>query len=102
MIIVKGEVRFGEGEIERLKSVFAKNITATREEEGCEAYAYAVDVGDPNLLHVAEQWRDQAAIDAHMATPHMGALMAALGTSKIEAMKIDAYEAQFSKTILGG
>ena len=102
MIIVTGEVRFGEGEIERLKPVFAKNIAATRAEEGCEAYAYAVDVGDPNLLHVAEQWRDQKAIDAHMTAPHMGELMAALGTAKIEAMKIDAHEAHFLKTILGG
>ena len=102
MIIVTGEVRFGEGEIERLTPVFAKNIAATRAEDGCEAYAYAADVGDPNLLHVAEQWRDQDAIDAHMTTPHMGELMAALGTAKIEAMKIDAYEARFLKTILGG
>ena len=102
MIIVKGEVRFGEGEIERLKDAFAANIAATRAEDGCEAYAYAVDVGDPNLLHVTEQWRDQAAVDAHMGAPHMGALMAALGTAKIEAMRIDAYEAHFLKTVLGG
>ncbi|HKR25564.1 MAG TPA: putative quinol monooxygenase [Allosphingosinicella sp.] len=102
MIIVTGEVRFGEGEIERLKPVFAKNIAATRAEEGCEAYAYAVDVGDPNLLHVAEQWRDQEAIDAHMTAPHMGELMGALGSSKVEAMKIDAYEAHFLRTIVGG
>lgn len=102
MIIVTGEVRFGEGEIERLRDALAKNIAATRAEEGCQAYAYAVDVGDPNLLHVGEQWRDQQAIDAHMAAPHMGELMAALGTAKIEAMKIDAYEAHFLKTILGG
>ena len=101
MIIVSGEVRFGDGEIERLRPVFAKTIAATRAEDGCEAYAYGADVGDPNLLHVAEQWRDEAAIEAHMGAPHMGELMAALGTAKIEAMKIDAYEAHFLKTILG-
>ena len=100
MIIVKGEVRFGEGEIERLRPVFASNIAATRAEEGCEAYAYAADVLDPNLLHVAEQWRDETAVEAHMGAAHMGELMAALGTAKIEAMRIDAYEAHFLKTIL--
>ena len=78
MIIVKGEVRFGEGEIERLRPAFAKNIAATRAENGCEGYAYAVDVGDPDLLHVAEQWRDEAAIEAHMGAPH-GRIAAALG-----------------------
>jgi len=102
MIIVKGEVRFGAGEIERLKDAFAANIAATRAEDGCDAYAYAVDVADPDLLHVAEQWRDQAALDVHMGAPHMAALMAALGGAKIEAMRIDAYEAHFLKTVLGG
>jgi len=102
MIIVTGEVRFGEGEIARLLPAFAANIAATRAEEGCEAYAYAVDVGDRNLLRVSERWRDQAAMDAHMGAAHMGELMAALGSAKIEAMKIDAYEADFLKTVLGG
>jgi quinol monooxygenase YgiN len=35
MIIVKGQVRFGDGEIERLKPDFAANIAATRAEPGC-------------------------------------------------------------------
>lgn len=102
MIIVKGEVRFGAGEIERLRGAFAANLAATRAEDGCEAYSYAVDVGDPNLLRVSEAWRDEAAMNAHMTAPHMGVLMAAMGSAKIEAMKIDAYEANFLKTVLGG
>jgi len=102
MIIVTGEVRFGDGEIERLKEALAANIAATRAEDGCEAYAYGVDIGDPNLLHVAERWSDQAAVDAHMTAPHMGPLMAELGAARIESMRIDAYEGHFLKTLLGG
>jgi quinol monooxygenase YgiN len=102
MIIVTGEVRFGDGEIARLKDAFAANIAATRAEGGCEAYAYAVDLGDPNLLHVSERWCGQAAVDAHMAAPHMRPLMQALGGARIESMRIDAYEAHFLKTLLGG
>jgi quinol monooxygenase YgiN len=102
MIIVKGEVRFGEGEIERLKPVFAANIAATRGEAGCAAYSYAVDLGDPNLLHIAEEWSSEEAIDAHMQAAHMGALFAALGTAKIEATRIDAYEAHFLRNLMGG
>ncbi len=101
MIIVTGEVRFGEGEIARLRGVFEKNIAATRAEPGCARYAYAVDVVDPNLLHVAEQWSDEEAINDHMAAPHMAELMGALGTARIEAMSINAYEGHFLKTLLG-
>ena len=102
MIICKGEARFGEGEIERLKDALAANIAATRAEDGCEGYAYAVDIGDPNLLHVSEQWRDQTAIDAHMIAPHMAELMAALGSARIESIHVSAYEAHFLTTLLGG
>jgi quinol monooxygenase YgiN len=101
MIIVNGTVRFGEGEIGRLTDAMARNVEATRAEEGCEHYAYAVDVSDPNLLHVAERWSDEAAIERHMASPHMGEFMAQIGASKVEAISIKAYEASFLRNVLG-
>ena len=94
MIIVTGQVRFAEGEIARLAPAFGTNIEATRAEAGCARYAYAVDVGDPNLLHVVEEWSDEEAVNAHMNTPHMAELMTALGSAKIEAISINAYEAR--------
>jgi quinol monooxygenase YgiN len=102
MIIVKGEVRFADGEIERLKREFAAMIAATRAEPGCAAYSYAIDLNDPNVLRIAEEWADEAAVDAHMQTPHMAKLGAALATAKIEAMRIDAYQAHYLKNIMGG
>ena len=102
MIIVTGQVRFADGEIQRLAPAFQANIAATRAEAGCARYAYGVDVADPNLLHVVEEWSDEEAVDAHMNAPHMAALMAALGTAKIEGLSINAYDAHFLKTVLGG
>lgn len=102
MIIVTGQVRFADGEIARLAPAFQDNIAATRQEPGCARYAYAVDVADPNLLHVVEEWSDDEAVTVHMNLPHMAELMSALGTAKIEAISINAYEAHFLKTLLGG
>jgi quinol monooxygenase YgiN len=102
MIIVKGAVRFGDGDIARLTPAFAENIAATRAEPGCAAYSYAVDLTDPNLLQVAEEWSGADAVDAHMQAPHMGALMAALSTAAIESIRIDAYDAHFLRNVLGG
>lgn len=101
MIIVNGSVRFGAGEIDRLRDSMARNVEATRAEDGCEHYAYAVDISDPNLLHVSERWRDDSAIERHMASPHMGAFMAEIGASKFEAISIKAYEASFLRNVLG-
>ena len=102
MIIVTGQVRFADGEIARLTPAFTMNIQATRAESGCARYAYGVDVADPNLLHVVEEWSDEDAVNAHMNTPHMAELMTALGTAKIEAISINAYDAHFLKNVLGG
>ena len=101
MIIVKGEVRFGDGEIERLKPDFAANIKATRAEPGCAAYSYSVDVLDPNLLRIAEEWSSEEAIDAHMQSPHMAALFAALGNS-VQSIRVDAFQSHYLRNILGG
>ncbi|HEX6375725.1 MAG TPA: putative quinol monooxygenase [Allosphingosinicella sp.] len=101
MIIVNGTVRFGAGEIDRLRDAMARNVAATRAEDGCEHYAYGVDVSDPNLLHVAERWRDDAAIERHMATPHMAEFMTEVGASQVEAISIKAYEATFLRNVLG-
>ena len=101
MIIVTGTARFGDGEIERLREAMAANIDATRSEDGCEHYAYAVDISDPNLLHISERWRDAAAIEAHMASSHMAAFMGLLGAARIEALSVKMYEADYLKTLLG-
>ena len=101
MIIVTGEVRFGEGEVARLKPLMEATIAATRAEAGCEHYSYAVDLSDPDLVHVAERWTDQAAIDSHMASPHMAAFMREIRRAEIEAMSIKMYRAEFAGTLLG-
>ena len=101
MIIVTGTARFGEGEIERLRDTLAATVAATRAEEGCEHYCYAVDISDPRLLRISERWRDEASIEAHMQAPHMATLMAALGEAKLEGLSVKMYRSQYLRTLLG-
>lgn len=46
-------------------------VEASRREDGCIEYTFAVDVLDSTRLVVFEQWRDQKALDEHRASPHM-------------------------------
>ena len=39
-----------------------------------------------------EEWQDAAALDAHLATPHMTAFMVAAGELEISAVDISRYE----------
>ena len=96
-------MRFGDGEIERLQGrAWQANIEATRAEAGCERYTYAVDIADPNLLQIARGMERRGGDRRPYAAPHMPELMGALGSAKIEAISINAYEAHFLKTIIGG
>ena len=61
---------------------FAKEMTrrgvveAIRAEDGNLRYEYYFPMEDPETVLLIDQWRDQAAIDAHHASPMMGEIAA--------------------------
>ena len=99
MIIVMGTARFAPGEIDRLQGQLAAFVDKVRRRDGCISYSYARDLNDPDLVHVVEQWRDDAAIDAHMSD--IGDLMDALGGAKIGELSVKAYAAEYKRTLMG-
>lgn len=50
--------------------LFARLTEATRTEPGCRMYLAHRSVSDPRRFFLYEQYDDQAALDAHRATPH--------------------------------
>lgn len=99
MIIVTGEARFADGEIERLRGPLNAWVEEVRGRDGCLAYCYGVDLADPNLLHLTEKWRDLAAIEAHMAA--MDNVMALLAGANMVSLNVHAYDARFTRTLMG-
>ena len=58
-----------------LKEVQAQGILeAVRREDGCMQYAYYLPVEEDDTLLLVERWRDQAAQQVHLTTPHMAQL----------------------------
>ena len=51
-------------------------VDAIRAEDGNLRYAYYIPMDDPETVLLIDQWRDQAAIDAHHASPMMGEIAA--------------------------
>ena len=58
------------------KMIHSGTVAAIRAEEGNLRYAYFQPLDDPETLLLIDQWRDQAAIDAHHASPMMGRIAA--------------------------
>jgi len=90
MLIVLAKAQVGEGALESALAAITDMVAASNAEEGCIAYAFTQDVLQPNILHIVEKWKDEAALAAHFATPHMaafGAAIAGLDFTVIEALK---------------
>jgi quinol monooxygenase YgiN len=51
-------------------------VAAIRAEDGNLRYDYFFPMDDPETVLLIDQWRDQAAIDAHHASPMMGTIAA--------------------------
>lgn len=64
---------------------------ASQAEADCHHYVFAADLERDELFHIAEKWTDQAALDAHFATPHMAVFQQALAGS-VKGAKATKYE----------
>ena len=102
MIIVQGAARVHPDQLPALRAAAAAMVTATRAEPGCIVYAFAEDVLEAGLLHIIEQWTDDAALAAHFATPHMAAFNAALGNAQLQSIKAVAYTVAGERVLVGG
>lgn len=47
----------------------------SRAENGCIQYDFHRDAEQARTLHMIEQWRDEAALSEHEATPHFQAVL---------------------------
>jgi len=52
---------------------------ASRADDGCENYGYYFEIADPDSCVAVEEWRDEAALRAHLGTSHVQRLIGALG-----------------------
>jgi quinol monooxygenase YgiN len=75
-LIVRLRVKEDAGE--KLEAAFAKAIKASRREKGCLAYDLNRDAKAPSLYLVYERWQNLEALEAHLKTPEITALLAQL------------------------
>lgn len=64
---------------------------AIRTEKGNEKYQYFQPLDDPETILLIDSWRDQAALDAHHASPMM-AQLAALREKYDLHMRVERYK----------
>ena len=92
MIVIAGTVRIDPSKLNVARVEMEKMLAASRREDGCIEYSYAVDVIDPGLVRIFEVWRDRAALDKHFQAPHLASWRSAWPAIGISERKLSIYD----------
>lgn len=79
MLLLTAFIEAGPNDREAIAAALAEVIPATRAEDGCAEYGCYEDTQQPGRYVFIERWRDQAALQRHLTTPHMAAWMKVAG-----------------------
>ena len=70
MISFTVRMRFELEDHDKVAELLLPLAAASRKEPGCVTYVPHFVEGDPSTLVIYEQYKDQAALDSHRASPH--------------------------------
>ena len=99
MIVLTGTIRIPADRLDAARPLMKAVIEATRAEEGCLFYTFGQDVLDPGLIVVAEAWRDEACLGAHLGSAHFAAWRDAGAALGVADRQLTVYEAVSSKPL---
>jgi quinol monooxygenase YgiN len=72
-IRVVAHIRAKSGREKELKEALSSLLAPTRKEAGCREYRLYENSQDRSELTFVEEWDSDAALDAHLKTPHVQA-----------------------------
>lgn len=68
--------------------VMAENVRQSRLEAGNVSFAAFEDRAAPDTFYLYERWKSQAALDEHMKTPHLQAVLSAAANDVVDGENI--------------
>jgi len=93
-IVVVGSLKARPDQVEEARQVLAGLVEPTHAEAGCILYALHQGVDDPTRFAFVERWASREAIDAHLASPHVAALLERVDELFAETPDIVLYDAR--------
>ena len=78
-LYVSAELVSKPEEADALRKLMVDFVAGARKEPGCKHYSLLEDQKRPGRFVTFERWTDQAALDAHMKTPAIEAIVPKLG-----------------------
>jgi quinol monooxygenase YgiN len=86
-LIVVATIIAQPGHEAAVRAALEQVVAPSRAEAGCRRYELHVDNSAPGKFVMLEEWTSAEALAEHEATPHFGALVAAIG--KLAQISVD-------------
>ena len=102
MIVVNAVIEATPETIDVIREAIATMEAASRAEPGCRDYAFSVELNNPAIMRVTEQWDSMDDLAAHFAMPHMADFLAALAVNPPQSADAKFYEAREVEVALPG
>ena len=96
MVLVIARFRPRTDRLDALMTLLDEVQTASRADDGCLNYGYYRNITDEESYVAVEEWRDMAALESHLRTPHVARLIAALQDHAAEPPQIAAHVIEHS------
>lgn len=78
-VVAVGDVHILVGRRNEVVELLSSTQDRVRREPGCLAYTFAEAVGDPGHYVVTQEWRDEAALEAHYSSPPLAEYLNRVG-----------------------
>ena len=92
-VVVVGAFVAREGKEDEATAAFQELVEPTHAEDGCILYALNQGTDNPRRLAFVERWASRDALDAHLETPHIQAILGRLDELFADLRDITVYEA---------
>ncbi|TPG52642.1 putative quinol monooxygenase [Sphingomonas glacialis] len=90
-MIIYAIYRVHSDDVDAFASVAVRMATEATSHDGCLFLDVVQDVGDPTTFRLVESWRDQAALDKHLANPAFHDALREARKLRIETYRSDVY-----------
>jgi quinol monooxygenase YgiN len=91
MLIVSGIISMDPSGFDQAVALTGPLVEATLAEEGNITYGFWSDPNQPGVFRVYEEWADEDALNAHMATPHMAEFLGGMAALPITGTEINKH-----------
>lgn len=102
MILVQGEARVHLDDLPVLRAAAAWLVPASRQDPGCQFYAFSEDMLEPGVINISQRWVDDAALMAHIATQHAARFGDVLRAIRLLDIRVTSYVGTDENVLMGG